>query len=58
VVCDDELSPAQLKNLEDALQMKVLDRTVIILDIFANHASTREGMIQVELGTLRYRPQD
>ncbi len=55
VVCDDELSPAQLKNLENALQMKVLDRTVIILDIFANHASTREGKIQVELAQLRYR---
>lgn len=55
VVCDDELSPAQLKNLEDALQMKVLDRTVIILDIFADHASTREGKIQVELAQLRYR---
>jgi GTPase len=55
VVCDDELSPAQLKNLEDALQMKVLDRTVIILDIFAKRASTREGKIQVELAQLRYR---
>lgn len=55
VVCDDELSPVQLKNLENALQMKVLDRTVIILDIFANHASTREGKIQVELAQLRYR---
>ncbi len=55
VVCDDELSPAQLKNLENALQMKVLDRTVIILDIFADHASTREGKIQVELAQLRYR---
>ncbi|MDF2908022.1 MAG: hflX [Herbinix sp.] len=55
VVCDDELTPAQLKNLEDALQMKVLDRTVIIMDIFANHASTREGKIQVELAQLRYR---
>jgi GTP-binding protein HflX len=55
VVCDDELSPAQLKNLEDALQIKVLDRTVIILDIFADHASTREGKIQVELAQLRYR---
>ncbi len=55
VVCDDELSPAQLKNLEDALQMKVLDRTVIILDIFADHASTKEGKIQVELAQLRYR---
>lgn len=55
VVCDDELSPAQLKNLEDALQMKVLDRTVIILDIFAKRASTKEGKIQVELAQLRYR---
>lgn len=55
IVCDDELSPAQLKNLEDALQMKVLDRTVIILDIFAKRASTREGKIQVELAQLRYR---
>ncbi len=55
VVCDDELTPAQLKNLEDALQMKVLDRTVIILDIFASHATTKEGKIQVELAQLRYR---
>jgi GTP-binding protein HflX len=55
IVCDDELSPVQLKNLEDALQMKVLDRTVIILDIFANRASTKEGKIQVELAQLRYR---
>ncbi len=55
VVCDDELSPAQLKNLEDSLQMKVLDRTVIILEIFARRASTREGKIQVELAQLRYR---
>ncbi len=55
VVCDDELTPVQLRNLEDALQMKVLDRTVIILDIFANRASTKEGKIQVELAQLRYR---
>lgn len=55
VVCDDELTPAQLKNLEDALQMKVLDRTVLILDIFAKRASTKEGKIQVELAQLRYR---
>ena len=55
IVCDDELSPVQLKNLEDALQMKVLDRTVIILDIFATRASTKEGKIQVELAQLRYR---
>lgn len=55
IVCDDELSPAQLTNLEDALQLKILDRTLIILDIFAAHASTSEGKIQVELAQLRYR---
>jgi GTP-binding protein HflX len=55
VVCDDELTPTQLRNLEDALQMKVLDRTVIILDIFASRASTKEGKIQVELAQLKYR---
>lgn len=55
IVCDDELSPAQLKNLEDALQIKVIDRTVMILDIFASRASTKEGKIQVELAQLRYR---
>lgn len=55
VVCDDELSPAQLKNLEDALQTKVMDRTILILDIFAQHATTKEGKIQVELAQLKYR---
>ena len=55
VVCDDELSPAQLKNLEDALDTKVMDRTMIILDIFAARAKTREGKIQVDLAQLRYR---
>lgn len=55
IVCDDELSPAQLRNLEDALQMKVMDRTMVILDIFAAHASTREGKLQVELAQLKYR---
>ncbi len=55
IVCDDELSPAQLKNLEDALQIKVIDRTVMILDIFAARANTKEGKIQVELAQLRYR---
>ncbi len=55
VVCDDELSPAQLKNLEDALEAKVMDRTILILDIFAQHATTKEGKIQVELAQLRYR---
>ena len=55
VVCDDELSPAQLRNLEDALGMKVMDRTMVILDIFAAHAVTSEGKIQVELAQLKYR---
>lgn len=55
VVCDDELSPTQLKNLEEAIQMKVLDRTILILDIFAKRALTREGKIQVELAQLKYR---
>lgn len=55
VVCDDELSPAQLKNLEETLDTKVLDRTLVILDIFARHASTSEGKIQVELAQLKYR---
>jgi GTP-binding protein HflX len=55
VICDDELTPAQLKNLEDSLSMKVLDRTALILDIFAQRASTKEGKIQVELAQLRYR---
>ena len=55
VVCDDELSPAQLKNLEDALDTKVMDRTMVILDICAARANTREGKIQVELAQLKYR---
>ena len=55
VICDDELSPAQLKNLEDALDTKVMDRTMVILDIFASRAKTREGKIQVELAQLKYR---
>lgn len=55
IVCDDELSPAQLRNLEDALDTKVMDRTMVILDIFAARANTREGKIQVELAQLKYR---
>ncbi len=55
IICDDELSPAQLKNLEDILETKVMDRTMVILDIFAARARTREGKIQVELAQLRYR---
>ena len=54
IVCDDELSPAQMKNLEDILDTKVMDRTLIILDIFASRATTREGKIQVELAQLKY----
>lgn len=55
IVCDDELSPAQLKNLESMLDTKVMDRTLIILDIFAARATTSEGKIQVELAQLKYR---
>ncbi len=55
IVCDDELSPAQLKNLETMLNTKVMDRTLIILDIFAARATTNEGKIQVELAQLKYR---
>lgn len=55
VICDDELSPAQLRNLAELLDVKVMDRTLLILDIFAMHASTSEGKIQVELAQLRYR---
>ncbi len=55
VVCDDELSPAQLRGLEEALETKVMDRTLVILDIFASRANTREGKVQVELAQLKYR---
>lgn len=55
IICDDELSPAQLGNLQDALDTKVMDRTLIILNIFAERASTNEGKIQVELAQLKYR---
>lgn len=55
IICDDELSPAQLKNLEEALDVKIMDRTMLILDIFAKRAHTREGIIQVELAQLQYR---
>ena len=55
IVCDDELTPAQLRNLTDLLGVKVMDRTLVILDIFAMRASTNEGKIQVELAQLRYR---
>ena len=54
VICDDELSPAQIKNLEKELKVKVMSRTLIILDIFASHAQSAEGKVQVELAQLKY----
>ena len=54
IVCDDELSPAQLRNLNDYFDIKVIDRTIMILDIFAMRAVTSEGKIQVELAQLNY----
>jgi len=55
VIFDDELSPSQQRNLEKMLNARVLDRTALILDIFAQHARTREGRLQVELAQLEYR---
>lgn len=55
IICDDELSPAQIGNLKDELDTKIMDRTLLILDIFAARASTSEGKIQVELAQLKYR---
>ena len=55
IICGDELSPSQMNNLERELECKVMDRTVVILDIFAARAKTSEGKIQVELAQLRYR---
>ena len=55
VICDDELSPAQMNNLERELDCKVMDRTLLILDIFAGRATTSEGKIQVEMAQLKYR---
>lgn len=54
VICNDELSPQQQRNLEEVLQVKIIDRTALILDIFARHALTREGQIQVELAQNEY----
>ena len=54
VVCDGELSPAQLRNLEGKVKVKVVDRTALILDIFAQHAKSREGKAQVELAQMTY----
>lgn len=55
VICDDELTPVQMKNMEEILDTKVMDRTLLILDIFAARARTSEGKIQVELAQLKYR---
>ena len=57
VICDGELAPSQLRNLEDRLKVKVVDRTALILDIFAQHAKSREGQSQVELAQLNYMKQ-
>ncbi|QSB13422.1 GTPase HflX [Natronosporangium hydrolyticum] len=54
VICDGELSPSQLRNLEQETKVKVIDRTALILDIFAQHARSREGKAQVELAQLQY----
>ena len=54
VVCDGELAPSQLRNLEDKVKVKVVDRTALILDIFAQHAKSKEGKAQVELAQLQY----
>lgn len=57
VICDGELSPGQLRNLEDRVGVKVVDRTALILDIFAQHAKSAEGKAQVELAQLQYQTQ-
>ena len=57
IVCDDELTPRQQRRLEDELQSRVVDRTAVILDIFAQHAHTAEGKLQVELAQLEYNLQ-
>jgi GTP-binding protein HflX len=57
VICDGELEPAQLRNLEDRVGVKVIDRTALILDIFAQHARSAEGKAQVELAQLQYLRQ-
>jgi GTPase len=57
VICDGELTPGQLRNLEDRVRVKVVDRTALILDIFAQHAKSKEGKAQVELAQLEYMKQ-
>ena len=54
VICDGELTPGQLRQLEDVVKVKVVDRTALILDIFAQHARSREGKAQVELAQMQY----
>src|SRR3954463_2217121 len=54
VICDGELTPGQLRQLEDVVKVKVIDRTALILDIFAQHATSKEGKAQVELAQLQY----
>lgn len=55
IICDDELNPVQMNHLQQELESKIMDRTLLILDIFASRAVTKEGKIQVELAQLRYR---
>ncbi len=55
IICDDELTPAQMNNMSEALDVKIMDRTMLILDIFAKHATSNEGKLQVELAQLKYR---
>ena len=55
IICDDELTSVQLNHLEEELECKIVDRTLLILDIFAGRAVSREGKIQVELAQLKYR---
>src|SRR5215218_2960988 len=57
VICDGELAPSQLRNLEDKIKVKVVDRTALILDIFAQHAKSKEGQAQTELAQLNYMKQ-
>ena len=57
MICDGELAPSQLRNLEDKVKVKVVDRTALILDIFAQHAKSKEGQAQVELAQLNYMKQ-
>ena len=55
IICDDELTPSQFRNLSEAIDARVIDRTMLILDIFARHAKTKEGKIQVEIAQQKYR---